>query len=186
MSKATGDANTRKGMHDRKVAFVGPGTGAMLLCLVLILGWQMLHQPKVRIERKVEVSGERPAARLPAVSDLLDWKTSILLTEQQFRKLDSLHDQQTKELIPIEAQAREIMSHVQQAADGNSRRPLSSSDLQLMAKQLSIPSKRKREIERQFSESAWSCLSANQKENALKLWRISRNNKAIRKEAGKN
>lgn len=186
MTKATGEGLRPNNKDNSKVSFFGAGTRAMLICLILILGWQMLHQAKVRIERKVETSGERLVARLPSVSHLLNWKTSISLTEQQLQKLSNLREQQEKELIPIEAQTAEIMSPVQQSAESSLKKPMGASEFQTIARQLSIPSKRKRQIERQFSESAWTLLTEEQKQDALGLWRKSRNSKAEHKEAGKN
>ena len=168
-----------------KVPFAGPGTVAMLLCLILLLGFQSLHPPKVEVIRKVEPSGKALEARLPTVSDLLDWKVMIGLTEKQVEGIRHLQDQQIKTLTPIEIQLSEITSQVQSATQSSSDRILNPANLQMIAKQFAGPSRRKREIERRFSQEAWVLLSYKQKETALALWRSRRNITAIPKEDGK-
>lgn len=168
-----------------KVHFAGPGTVATLLCLILLLGFQSLHPPKVEVIRKVEPSGEALEARLPTVSDLLDWKAVVGLTEKQVEGIRHLQDQQIKTLTPIEIQLSEITSQVQSGTTSSSDRALNLANLQLIATQLAGPSRRKREIERRFSQEAWTLLADKQKETALTLWRSRRNITAIPKEDGK-
>jgi len=168
-----------------KVPFAGPGTVAMLLCLVLLLSWQSLHPPKLEIVRKVETSGEVPEARLPTVSDLLDWKAVVGLTEKQVEGIRRLQDQQIKTLTPIEIQLSEITSQVQSAVKSSSDQALDPASLQLIAKQLAGPSRQKREIEKRFSQKGWTLLTDKQRETALVLLGSRRNITAIPKEVGK-
>ncbi|QQR58774.1 MAG: hypothetical protein IPG59_04555 [Candidatus Melainabacteria bacterium] len=168
-----------------KIPFAGPGTVAMLLCLILLMGFQSLHPPKVKVIRKVEPSGEAPEARLPTVSELLDWKAIVGLTEKQVEGIRHLQDQQIKTLTPIEIQLSEITSQVQSASKSSSDRALNPANLQMIAKQLAEPSRQKREIEKRFSQEAWTFLADKQKETALALWHSRRNITTIPKEDGK-
>lgn len=165
-----------------KVPFAGPGTVAMLLCLILLLGWQSFHPPKVEVVRKVEPSGEALEARLPTISELLDWKSTVGLTEKQVEEIRHLQDQQIKSLTHTEILLSGIRSQVQSAAKSSSDRALNPANLQLIAKQLAGPSRQKREIEQRFSQEAWNLLADKQKETALALWRSRRNITAIPKE----
>ncbi len=151
------------------IRFPGPGTAAMLICMVLVLGWQWLQPNKVRIEHKVEASGET-AIRLPTLSELLEWKAVVCLTEEQISKITQLDHEQVIELSPVDAQIADVRAQVDGSTKNGSRAGMTA--LNSLASQIAGPSRRKREIERRFSEQAWLCLSNDQKEKALGLWRV--------------
>jgi hypothetical protein len=66
----------------------GPGTIAMIVCLILLVSWNLLRPSKVRIERKVESSGENRLDRKPSPALLLQWRNQLGLYPQQIIELE--------------------------------------------------------------------------------------------------
>jgi hypothetical protein len=158
-----------KNNYSNRVPLIGAGTGVMVMCLLLVFGNQSLRQPKVAIERRVETSGTLNEKRLPAVSTIVDSKTALRLSESQIEKLQTLQEGQSKALLPIEKQLTEVMSPLKSTDRSRTTMSMNPRDIQVIAKQISDPSRRKREIENGFSKRAWSVLTREQQEIALKL-----------------
>lgn len=158
-----------KNNYSNRVPLIGAGTGVMVMCLLLVFGNQSLRQPKVAIERRVETSGTLNEKRLPAVSTIVDSKTALRLSESQIEKLQTLQEGQSKALLPIEKQLTEVMSPLKSTDRSRTTMSMNPRDIQVIAKQIFGPSKSKREIENGFSKRAWSVLTREQQEIALKL-----------------
>lgn len=166
----------------QKKRFLGPGTMAMLIGVICFISWQALKPAKVQIERRIVASGEMAEARLPAVLQLLNWRSELGLTEKQFEQIRLLHHEQQSKLAAVEAQISEIMSQIQSGANSASQNPVHLSDLEFMAKQLAQPSKSKREIEKHFSKQAFAILSNTQKGKAVELGRLPSKATQVQKE----
>ncbi|MBA3859902.1 MAG: hypothetical protein C0507_23580 [Cyanobacteria bacterium PR.3.49] len=168
MSKVQKSLKEKNNYSDR-VPLIGAGTGVMVMCLLLVLGYQSLRQPKVAIERRVETSGTLNEKRLPAVSTIVDSQAALGLSESQVEKLQTLQEDQSKALSPIEKQLTEIMSPLKNTDGSGTTMSMNQRDIQMIAKQISDPSRRKREIEKGFSKLAWEELTHDQQEKALRL-----------------
>ncbi|MBX3150338.1 hypothetical protein KF728_09340 [Candidatus Obscuribacterales bacterium] len=146
----------------------GSGTAAMVVCLVLIVSYELSQPQKVRIERKVEASGEGLSKRLPAVSSLLQWQNKLGLSKEQVRILGALDVQEKAALKPIEESLSEMTS--QMKSNGSSAElHMNTTQIQVLAKNIAEPSRRKRQIISQFSKQAWQVLGAEQQSLASKL-----------------
>ncbi len=168
MSKVPKSLNEKTNFSNR-VPLIGVSTGVMVMCLVLLFGYQSLHPAKVSIERRVETSGTHNRERLPAVVTILDSRTALGLSASQIDKLQLLQDEQVKALEPIERQLNKIMSPLINTNGSGATRSMSPQVIQVLANQISAQSKRKREIENGFSARAWSELSRKQQEKAFRL-----------------
>ncbi|HIA54142.1 MAG TPA: hypothetical protein EYN91_18985 [Candidatus Melainabacteria bacterium] len=144
------------------------GTTAMLICLVLIVGYQVSQPQKVRIERRVEPSGEGLPKRLPAVSLLLQWQKKLGLRDEQVKMLGDLDSQEKAELKPIEESLSEITS-MMKSNGSPAELHMNISQIQALAKEAAEPSRRKREIVSRFSKQAWQVLESQQQSLATKL-----------------
>lgn len=147
----------------------GFGTVAMLICLLLVLGYQLVKPDKVRIERKVEASGEGLQKRLPTIASLLASEEELSLSKEQVTVLNGLSKEEQAQLKPVEMQISEITKRIgvgSKEADTKT----SFADLQVLATDISAPSKQKREIERRFSNDAWRVLREEQKIRASQLF----------------
>lgn len=167
-------SNVQKTLKERnsdsnRVPLIGAGTGVMVMCLLLVVGYQSLRQPKVAIERRVETSGTVNEKRLPAISTIVDSKAALGLSESQIEKLQTIQEDQSKALLPIEKQLTEVMSPLKSTDGSDSTMSMNQRDIQVIAKQISDPSRRKREIEKGFSKQAWKELTHEQQEKALRL-----------------
>lgn len=146
----------------------GSGTMAMVICLVLVVSYQLSQPQKVRIERKVESSGEGLSKRLPAVSSLLQWQNKLGLSEKQISMLDALDIQEKAALKPIEESLSVMKSRIR--SNGSpAELHMNMSQIQGLAKDIAEPSKRKRQINIQFSKQAWQVLGSEQQSLASKL-----------------
>lgn len=144
------------------------GTTAMLICLVLVTGNQLLQSSKIRIEKKVETSGENFTCRLPSVTNLLGWRQKIGLRNEQVFILEKLRTSEEKQLVPLNKNLANITGRMDSSTQPDNR-AIGLAEIQSIAAEISIPSKQKRNIERSFSELAWKTLSAEQQSSARKL-----------------
>jgi|694.fasta_scaffold26844_2 hypothetical protein len=144
------------------------GTTAMLICLLLIVGYQLSQPEKVRIERRVEASGEGLSKRLPAASSLLHWQKKLRLGEEQVKILSDLDNQEKAELKPIEQSLSEMTS-MMKSNGSPAELHMNISQIQALAKEVAAPSRRKREIVSRFSKQAWQVLGSQQQSLASKL-----------------
>lgn len=153
-----------------RIKIVGPGTVAMVICMLLLLSWQLLKPQKIAIERKVEASGNAVSMRLPTTGELLEWRTTVGLSDDQANKITLLRNSESAALKPVEERIAEITAQV----DANSKigGRTDNGALGLLVGQLAGPSRTKRELERRFSEQAWALLGKEQKDRALGLWRL--------------
>lgn len=164
-----GHEGSQESIKHASKPLIGAGTGVMVMCLLLVFGYQTIRQPKLEVERRVETSGDFNKKRLPAVVAILDSRTAIGLSESQIQELETIQEEQLRALVPIESQLNEIMSPVKSVDGSKSPMSFTSQEIQVIAKQISGPSKRKREIEKDFSKQAWKVLTQEQQEKALKL-----------------
>lgn len=77
------------------------GTAAMLICLLVILGYQLITPVKVRIERKVETSGEVLRKRLPTINSLIAFQAKLSLNKEQVTRLNDLSRKEKAQLKPV-------------------------------------------------------------------------------------
>ncbi len=137
------------------------GTAAMLICLVLIAGYQISRPQKIQIERKVKASGEGLVKRLPTVSMLLACRDQLGLNKEQLRSLEELKTQEKQELKPIEAQLSTITSRLK-GTDNSSTSRVDLAQLHALAEALNEPSRHKREVVTRFSHKARQILAEKQ------------------------
>jgi hypothetical protein len=145
------------------------GTAAMLICLSILLGYQLVNPDKVRIERKVETSGEGFQKRLPTIDSLLASQEKLSLSKEQVTVLTDLREKEQAQLKGVEAQISELTKRVGADLKGANAQ-ISLVDLQVLAMDISAPSKRKRAIEKRFSNDSWRVLSEDQKLRASQIF----------------
>ena len=138
------------------------GTAAMLICLLVILGYQLITPVKVRIERKVETSGEVLRKRLPTINSLIAFQAKLSLNKEQVTRLNDLSRKEKAQLKPVEGEITEIRKRFESDSK-ETERTMTLADLQRHATNISAPSKVKREIEVRFSIEAWRVLREEQR-----------------------
>lgn len=153
---------------DRKKRLASSGTAAMLICLVLIAGYQISRPQKMQIERQVQTSGEGLTKRLPTVSMLLARKDQLGLSKEQVRELRELETNENEELKPIEAQLSTITSRLK-GTDNSSTTHVDLAQLHALADALNEPSRQKREVVTHFSQQAWQILAKTQQTLSQKI-----------------
>ncbi len=144
----------------------GPGTIAMIVCLILLVSWNLLRPSKVRIERKVEGSGENRLNRKPSPALLLQWRNQLGLYPQQIIELEHCESERQKELAPLNAAVKEAVSPLQSAQEQSSHNKVDIGQLNAIAAQIKAPSRQLRAVENSFSERGWSILNQRQRQQA--------------------
>ena len=156
-------------MKVNPLKLAGPGTIAMIVCLILLVSWNLLRPPKVRIERKVETSGENILERKPTPALLLSWKVQLGLSPQQVIELQRCESGRQRELAPLNAAVKEAISPLQSTQEQPSNNKVDIGQLNAIASQINAPSKQLRALEVSFSERAWSILSQKQRQQAQEI-----------------
>lgn len=144
----------------------GPGTIAMIVCLILLISWNLLRPPKVKIERKVETSGENILERKPTPELLLSWKVQLGLSPQQVIELQRCESGRQRELAPLNAAVKEAIGQFQSTQEQTSNSKVDIGQLTAIAAQIKAPSRQLRTVEVSFSERGWSILSQKQRQQA--------------------
>lgn len=145
------------------------GTVAMLICLLILLGYHLIEPGKVRVERKVETSGEGLQKRLPTIASLLASQEKLSLSKEQMIVLNDLSKEEKAQLKPIDTLISEITKRIE-AESKNTDAKMSLADMQVLATDISAPSKQKREIEKRFSNDGWRVLEEEQKLRASQIF----------------
>ncbi len=156
-------------MKVNPLKLAGPGTIAMIVCLILLVSWNLLRPSKVRIERKVEASGENRLDRKPTPALLLLWKDQLALSPQQLIELQRCANERQKELAPLNAAVKEAISPLQSTQEQPSNNKVDIGQLNAIASQINAPSRQLRAVEVSFSERAWSILSQKQRQQAQEI-----------------
>lgn len=151
-------------MKVNSLKLAGPGTIAMIVCLILLVSWNLLRPSKVIIERKVEASGETRLARKPSPALLLLWKAQLGLSPQQIIELQHCESERQRELAPLNAAVKEAISPLQSTQEQPSNSKVDTGQLTAIAAQIKAPSRQLRAVEVTFSERAWSILNQMQKQ----------------------
>ena len=144
----------------------GPGTIAMIVCLILLVSWNLLRPSKVRIERKVEASGEKRLDRKPTPALLLLWKNRLGLNPQQIIELQRCESERQKELAPLNTAVSDAISPLKSTQMQSSNSKIDIGQLNAIAAQIKAPSRQLRAVEISFSERGWSILNQRQKQQA--------------------
>lgn len=150
---------------------IAPGTIAMLIGIMFLLGQYILIPQKVHIERRI-INGAGQSMRLPSAEKLLSWDTELELTTDQKTKLGKLRAQEGNELAPVAAGIESEMKKFDEFV--KTQRTHTVNNIESVASGLSLSSRKKREIEQRFAQQALQLLDSEQRSKALTLWRQSR------------
>ncbi len=156
---------------DTKPRFPGPATMAMILGLIVVAGWKILMPPKVTIERRVAASGQSHSERSVSLSQLLSWSAELELTKSQRQSLAKLSEEQKAKLAPVMNGITKAVREFNEFAERHNRDGASLTELQEKGTRMSVLSKQKREIEREFAQEGLASLTHEQQEKVRALWR---------------
>ncbi|MBP9811713.1 hypothetical protein KBF38_25660 [bacterium] len=163
----------------------GPGTIAMIVCLILLVSWNLLRPSKVRIERKVEASGESRLVRKPSPALLLMWKDQLGLSPKQVIELQHCESERQRELVPFNAAVKEAIGSLQSTQEQPSNNKVDIGQITAIAAQIKAPSRQLRAVEVSFSERAWSVLNQKQRQQAQDIRLALSKSVQVQKEAVK-
>lgn len=163
----------------------GPGTIAMIVCLILLVSWNLLRPSKVRIERKVEASGDTRLERKPSSALLLLWQVQLGLSAQQVIDLQRCESARQRELAPLNAEVKEAISPLQLTQGQPVNSKVDIGQLKAIAAQIKAPSRQLRAVEVSFSERGWSILSQKQRQQAQGIRLATSKSVQVQKEAVK-
>ena len=172
-------------MKVNTLKLAGPGTIAMIVCLILLVSWNLLRPSKVKIERKVEASGENRLDRKPTPALLLLWKDQLGLSARQVIELHRCESERQRELAPLNAAVKEAISPLQSTQEQPSNSKVDVGQLTAIAARLKAPSSQLRAVEVSFSERGWSILNQKQKQQAQEIRLASSKSVQVQKEAVK-
>lgn len=158
----------RKELFKRRV--FGRGTIFLVISLLVIGGWQLLHPPKVNVQRQVEISTDINFKRKPSLSDLLSWSSQLDLKTTQEESLKKLLAGQERELKPLEAEIAKVMQEFNQFAGKQTGESVPLEQLKTAAQPISELSRTKRDIEQSFAHKGLGILEEKQKDKAEQLW----------------
>lgn len=172
-------------MKVKQLKLGGPGTIAMIVCLILLVSWSLLRPTKVRIERKVEASGENRLERKPTPALLLLWKVQLGLSPQQVIDLQRCESERQRELAPLSAEVKAAINLLQSTQALSSNSKVDIGQLTSIAAQIKAPSRQLRAVEVSFSERGWSILSQKQRQQAQDIRLAMSKSVQVQKEAVK-
>lgn len=153
-------------MKVSSLKLAGPGTIAMIICLILLVSWNLLRPSKVRIERKVEASGENKLERRPTPALLLLWKDQLALSSHQVIELQRCESERQKVLTPLNAAVQKAIGPLPSTQEQSSNKNIDLGQLTAIAAQIKAPSRQLRAVEVSFSERGWSILNQRQRQQA--------------------
>lgn len=163
--------NNKRALKSR---LLGPGTIVMIVGVMVVVGWQLLVPPKVRIERKVETSGYDHFGRKPSISDLLSWSPELELSVVQRESLVKLAKEERSKLVPVKTMIAKTLQRFNEFAEQHKSEAAGVNDMQAEIAPIQALSRQKRKIEQDFAERGLAVLTQGQRQKVLQVWQEQR------------
>lgn len=164
-SKRTDDS---KGLFRRRL--FGRNTIFLIISLLVVGGWQFMHQAKVTVQRQIQTSTEITFKRKPSLTSLLSWSQDLNLSAAQKESLALLLSEEQIKLKPVEKEISKVTQEFNEFASKHAGGPASFKELRTVAQPISELSRNKRQIEQGFAVRGLDVLDEAQKEKASRLW----------------
>lgn len=161
---------------------IGPGTIAMLILVICIVGWQLMAPRKIQIERRVEGGDGKSFLKHPSAASLLSWKSELGLSAKQVAKLEEIAKSELKDMAPVELEIKAEMDEFDRWMKG--RKSHSLAEIQSAAQPVSLLSRKKREVRWTYAQQAANVLDLSQKAKAQALQAARKNFGTSDKETG--